>query len=228
MTALLVLVMFAIFLTIDYVRSERKTARKPVREAQPDVFALPRPVPAMVSGFEVRDNVRYHPGHTWALQESPTMVRVGIDDFAARLAGKIDSVTLPKRGQWVRQGQKFMTLLRNGDKAELVSPIEGEVTGVNEAAVKDGSVVGRDPYGDGWLITVTSPDAETNFRNLLGLNMARQWLAEAASRLRAKMMVPTLAMAGGLAQDGGVALANLGAEIPSAAWTELTHEFFLT
>jgi hypothetical protein len=31
-------------------------------------------------------------------------VRVGLDDFAARLAGKLDH-QLPDRGRWVRQGQ---------------------------------------------------------------------------------------------------------------------------
>jgi glycine cleavage system H lipoate-binding protein len=199
-----------------------------VAELQPGVITMPRIQPAFAAGFELRENVRFHPGHTWALQESPTMVRVGIDDFAARLAGKVDRIMLPKRGQWIRQGQKFMAVLRDGGKAELVSPIEGEVTGVNEAVLSDPSLAGRDPYGQGWLVTVMSPDAVTSFRNLLSGTMVRQWMAEAASRLRAKAMVPATAMVGGLAQDGGVAMTDLTAHIPDKTWEELTREFFLT
>ena len=30
------------------------------------------------------------PGHTWALQESPTLVRVGIDDFGVFVPGNRD------------------------------------------------------------------------------------------------------------------------------------------
>ena len=222
MTALLVLLTCAVFLTIDYVRS-RKRGKAPVVAREPKPAALPKLVPAFVGGFEVPENLRYHPGHTWALAESPSLVRVGLDDFAARLLGKIEEITLPKRGQWIRQGQKIVTVLRGGSKAELVSPIEGEVANVNEAALADKSLAARDPYGEGWLLTVQSPDAKTSFRNLLGGSVARKWMEEAASRLRMRMPV----LAGAVAQDGGVAVDDIAAHLPDEAWSELAKEFFL-
>lgn len=222
MAVLLLLIMFAVFLTIDYIRN-RKRVLEPARLPEPEIVPAPRLQPSFVSGFEVPSNLRYHLGHTWALQESPTLARVGFDDFAARLIGKCDSVILPKRGQWVRQGEKFLTVIRDGKKAELVSPIEGEVTNVNEAVGKDASLPCRDPYGQGWLVSVMSPDARTSFRNLLSGNLAKQWMSEAASRLRAK--VP--ALAGAVAQDGGLALKDVSSVIPNQSWSELAHEFFL-
>src|SRR5271165_5995106 len=78
-----------------------------------DVTA-PRLKPSLVGGFSVPDNLRYHPGHTWALSESPNLVRIGVDDFAAKLVGKIEHITLPQRGQWIRQGQKVWSIVRNG------------------------------------------------------------------------------------------------------------------
>lgn len=222
MSVILVLLMFAIFLTIDYLR-ERKHAPKTAVQAEPKALAPPRIQPSFVSGFQVPENLRYHPGHTWALQESPALVRVGMDDFAARLIGTCEEVLLPKRGQWIRQGQKLATIIRGGKKAELVSPIEGEVTRVNDAVGTDASLPCRDPYGEGWLITVMSPDAPTSFRNLLGGLLARSWMAEAANRLRA--WIP--AMAGAVAQDGGVAVNDLAAQVPNETWSQLTHEFLL-
>jgi len=222
MTVILVLVTFAIFLTIDYLRQE-KPATQPVA-AEPEAASAPRLRPVYVGGFELPENFRYHPGHTWALAESPNLVRVGLDDFAARLIGKIDHMILPKRGQWVRQGQKLMTVFRNGAKAELVSPVEGEVTQVNEAAVEDPSLAGREPYGKGWLVSVFAPDAQTSFRNLLGGNLARSWMSDAATRLFGKLP----AMAGAVAQDGGLAVHDLTAEMPDQKWADVTKEFFLT
>ena len=219
MTVILVLITFAIFLTIDYLRQE-KPAPQPIEEAP---APAPRLVPRYVSGFEVPDNCRYHPGHTWALAESPNLVRVGLDDFAARLIGKIDHIVLPKRGQWVRQGQKLATIFRDGAKTELVSPVEGEVTQVNEAALNDPALAGNDPYGKGWLVSLFSPDEQTSFRNLLGGNLARSWMAEAAARLFAKMP----AMAGAVAQDGGLAVHDLTAQMPDQKWEDVTKEFFL-
>ena len=87
MTVILMLAMFAIFLTIDYVR-KGKEARETAAAREEAASVAPRVLPTIVAGFELPENRRYHPGHTWALQESPTLVRVGVDDFGARLVGK--------------------------------------------------------------------------------------------------------------------------------------------
>jgi len=222
MTVLAVLATFIVFLTIDYVRS-RKRGVAPVAVREQAAVPVSGVRPAVVGGFELPENLRYHPGHTWALAESPTLVRVGLDAFAARLIGKIEGITLPKRGQWIRQGQKIVTVLRDGSKAELVSPIEGEVTNVNDAVLADNALPGRDPYGDGWLLMVMAPDAKVSFRNLLNGTLARRWMEEAASRLRMRMP----ALAGAVAQDGGVVVDDVAAHLPDQAWSDLTREFFL-
>jgi len=223
MTVILMLAMFAIFLTIDYLR-KGKEAREIAAAREEAATAAPRMLPTIVAGFELPDNRRYHQGHTWALQESPTLVRVGLDDFGARLAGKIDEISLPKRGQWIRQGQKFATLVRDGQKAELVSPVEGEVSNVNEALLSDLAVLTNDPYGQGWFVSVLSPDLAISFRNLLNGTLARKWMAEASSRLQ--MRIPMLA--GAVAQDGGLAVHDLTVQMPTTKWAEITREFFLT
>ena len=156
MTALLVVLMFAVFILIDhYFRIAKHTAPQ-VAPVSPErsTFAPPSPV---VSGFRVPEHLRYHPGHTWALPESPTQVRIGMDEFAAKLVGKIERVALPQRGQWIRQGQKIWTIFRDGKSIDMLSPIEGQVTDINEAAVRDPEPARKDPYSDGWLVTVNSP-----------------------------------------------------------------------
>lgn len=222
MTIILMLSMFAIFLTIDYFMKKNKVAVHEPETAM--VSAAAHVLPTYVAGFDLPNNRSYHQGHTWALQESPTLVRVGLDDFGARLAGKIDGIVLPKRGQWLRQGQKFATLLRDGQKVDLVSPVEGEVTNVNDALLLDSSQTNADPYGSGWFVSVVSPDLQTNFRNLLNGTLARKWMAEVASRLQLRM--PSLA--GAVAQDGGVAVHDLTVQMPTEKWGEITREFFLT
>ncbi|HEY1261973.1 MAG TPA: glycine cleavage system protein H [Terriglobales bacterium] len=219
MTVVLMLLMFSIFLVADYF-----LRRKPL-PAQATVLEhpIPKMIPSVVAGFQMPENLSYHPGHTWALRESPNLVRVGIDDFASRLTGKIDSVMLPQRGQWIRQGQKFLTVFHNGQSAAMVSPIEGTVADVNSAALQNPDAARKDPYGDGWLVKVDSPDAKTNFRNLLNGSLARSWMEDTALHLRI-MMSPTAAV---LAQDGGVAMDNLTAHLTGEEWSRVAKEFFL-
>ena len=223
MTVLLILATFVIFLTIDYFYGRRRAAQPAVAIGREPV-ARPRLLPTIVAGFELPENLRYHPGHTWALAESPRLMRVGFDDFAARLIGKMDRISLPQRGRWIRQGQTLLTVYRDGSKAEIVSPMEGIVADVNEHVLRDPALALRDPYGDGWLVTVESPDAKTNFRNLLGGAVARKWMEEAAACLFERMP----ALAGAVAQDGGVAVSDLTSHLPDQNWTEWTREFFLT
>jgi len=225
MTVLLVLFFFATFLMIDYFRTRHALVQAvvPVTAAQPN--AEPRLRPALVGGFEVPENLRFHPGHTWALSESPNLVRVGMDDFASKLTGKLESITLPQRGQWIRQGQKMCTISRDGQAVDMVSPIEGTVSDINQALIKDPKLALRDPYGQGWLVTVNAPDPKTSFRNLLGGALARWWTEESASRLQRRM---PMAFAGALAQDGGVAINDVATQIPDQEWLPLAKEFFLS
>lgn len=224
MTVLLVLFTFATFLLIDYLRTRHATVESPLQAGASKHDAVPRLQPALVGGFEVPENLRYHPGHTWALSESPNLVRVGMDDFAAKLTGKLESITLPQRGQWIRQGQKMCTVQRDGCAVDMVSPIEGTVSDVNGAVMRDPELALNDPYGEGWLLTVQAPDAKTSFRNLLGGPLARWWTEESASRLQRRMPMAL----GALAQDGGVAVDNVSAHLPDEAWLPLAKEFFLS
>jgi glycine cleavage system H protein len=222
MTVVLVVLALAIFILIDYAWSRKrvmvtepktKCSRSPIPKAQPEC----------ASGIRPPGSIRYHPGHTWALRESPTLVRVGIDNLAARMIGRAESILLPKRGQWIRQGQKIFSVFRDGTKTELVSPIEGEVSSINEAVVKAPTLLNSDPYGDGWLLTVISPDAETNFRNLLGGDFARHWMEEEESRLSAKMQT----QAAVAARDNENETSGLPLCTSGQSWIELIREFFL-
>jgi glycine cleavage system H protein len=217
MTILLVLLTFVTLIAIDYFTGPKAILPTQEKEVRP---AAPRP--SLVNGFALPATLKYHPGHTWVMPESSDMVRCGIDDLAAKLIGKTESVQLPQRGQWVRQGQKLASFVRNGVAVDVVSPIEGTVTDINEAAVKSPELITKDSYGDGWLVSVQAPDAKTNFRNLLSGEMARSWMTEAANRLALRLNMNPATM-----QDGGVAAENLGAELKAEVFAEAAKEFFL-
>src|SRR5437660_8971960 len=166
MTVIMVLATFAIFLLIDYVRSQKQVVKQPA--VQPVIREVPsHVVPAMVSGFQVPENVRYHSGHTWALSESRELVRVGMDDFASKLVGKIESIALPQRGRWVRQGQKIWTIFRDGKSVDMVSPIEGMITVEYDAVTKHPEMAVKDPSGVGRIVGGKAPSPTGNTPKLL-------------------------------------------------------------
>ena len=222
MTVLLVLGTFLVFIVLDYALNSRKALR--TVGAETHSLVATRNDSDYVDGFLVPQTVSYHSGHSWLVRERQNVVRVGADEFAAALAGKVESIELPKPGQWIRQGQKVISFVRNGQKTEMVSPTEGEVMAINSAVVENPALLREEPYGKGWLLSVHVPDEENTTRNLIPRMLVGEWMREAVERLYAHQ--PNLA--GAVAADGGRPAEDLLASIPNADWKEVTGEFFLT
>jgi glycine cleavage system H protein len=219
MTVLLVLVTFLTFALADFILSRGKVPQVAVEKA-----VEPGMEPAFVDGFAVSDKVRYHPGHAWCMQERKHIERVGVDEFAAALAGPVDKIDLPRPGQWIRQGQKAWGFSRKGEKVEMVSPVEGEVIEVNSEVAKNPSLLRDDPYNRGWLMVVHVPDEENTSRNLLPKSLVHNWMRSAVEALYARQ--PQLV--GATAADGGRPVEDPAAALPTAEWRALAGEFFLT
>jgi len=165
MSILFVLLMFLLVMSISYFR-----ARGEVPATQPEVWAGP-PTPRLQReyGFSIPEGYCFHPGHTWVLREAPETARVGLDSFASNLVGKIDRIEVMGLNRWVRQGQKLMTVFSGGQSLNLLSPVEGVVTAINHDVVTDPSLITQDPYRNGWIAMVKSPDLATNQKNLFVL-----------------------------------------------------------
>jgi len=222
MTVILVLATFLVFILLDYVMNRGKvmnTVSVSASKAVPAQFGGD-----YVEGFHVPQTVSYHSGHSWLMQERKNVVRVGADEFAAALLGKIEKIELPKPGQWIRQGQKVLSFFRDGVKTEMVSPTEGEVMEVNAEILNNPATLRQDPYGKGWLVAVHVPDEESTTRNLIPKGLVSGWMRDAAERLYARQP----ALAGAVAADGGSPAEDLLASLPDANWAKVTGEFFLT
>jgi hypothetical protein len=96
---------------------------------------------------------------------------------------------------------------------------------VNDEVARHPETLTADPYGNSWLMTVQSPDAKTNFRNLLSGNMARNLMDDSARKLA--KYIPAMTGSLTLAQDGGKAHADIAKQLPADKYVEITKEFFL-
>jgi glycine cleavage system H lipoate-binding protein len=216
MSILFVLLMFLLVMSISYFRTRQEV----VAEVRPGPQA---PRMQREYGFSIPDGYCFHPGHTWVMREGSEIARVGVDSFATNLLGKIDQVEVAGVNRWVRQGQKLVTLKSGGATFEMVSPVEGVVTAVNKDAIEDPSVIGRDPYQNGWLAVVKSPDLAMNQKNLVQGGMVAPWLQNSVTRLNG--MVAQLAPT--MAADGGLPMAGLLTRVEPELREKLAKEFLL-
>jgi len=215
---------FVLLVGHDFYLQWRQARRMEVKSAAPETREKAQAFPMnVIGGFKAPANLAYHPGHAWAMKESRQLVRVGLDDFAARVVGQIDQIDLPARGRWLRQGERGWTIGRGSHRFEMLSPIEGEVVEVNPEVLRDPSLAHEDPYGIGWLVAVQAPAVDGNMRNLLHGRLAERWLEESVGTLHARVSPGSEARL----QDGGHAIGDVLSLVPEFRWEKFVQEMLL-
>jgi glycine cleavage system H protein len=88
-----------------------------------------------------------------------TPVRVGITAVAVEALGELVYLDLPDVGSTIVAGQACGEVESTKTVSELLPPVSGRVTLVNNAAIEEPSLVATDPYGDGWLFAVLATES---------------------------------------------------------------------
>jgi glycine cleavage system H lipoate-binding protein len=217
MTAILVVLTIAAFLAVDFVLSRRR-ARVPARAGVAGIDA---------ATFAAAEGVFYGPGHTWARLESDGSVRVGIDDFARRLIGRVERIDTAPEGTALDRNDAAFVIYQGEKSAGFAPPMEGVVTAVNRAALVDPERVTGDPYGDGWLVVVRPRRLAEGLRRLRVGEDAARWLGSEAARLRdfLAVQVPADAVLGATMPDGGAPVDGLLEQLDQPVWERFEAEF---
>lgn len=103
---------------------------------------------------DIRTDRRYSEDHEWVLPLEGTSARVGVSLVATDALGDLVYLDLPEVGAAVTAGVVCGEIESTKSVAELFSPVTGTVLERNEAALDDPTIVGGDPYDDGWLLVV--------------------------------------------------------------------------
>ena len=220
MSILFVLLMFLLIISVRYFIEPKD---QPALEYKIAVKPL-SPVVKREYGFEIPQDYCFHLGHMWVNKEGPDDARVGADKFATNLLGKVDKVEIRGANRWVRQGQKLITLTSGTTSVDLLSPVEGVVTAVNDDVLRNPELLTTDPYESGWIAMVKAPDLKVNQRNLIQGPMVAPWMQNNAARLNAMLAGPAPA----LAQDGGEPIKGLLPQLDPELRQTVVKEFFLS
>jgi glycine cleavage system H lipoate-binding protein len=177
------------------------------------------------AGFLAPADVMFHPGHAWAKLEGVDSVVVGMDEFAAKLLGSADSISLPKLGSRVKQGSLGWGFKTDSRVIHMLSPVEGEVVAVNHEVVHSPGAAFEDPYGKGWLFKVKSNNLTSNLKNMIPSGMVGEWFENIRQRLAGRGLAPASAP---LYADGGEPIRGIAKAVDPEGWDDLAREFFLT
>jgi glycine cleavage system H lipoate-binding protein len=177
-----------------------------------------------VKGFDVPMGYYFHDGHAWARIESGGYIRIGLDDFALKVLGKADALDLPLMGKELDQGKIGWGLKRKDNVADVLSPIDGVIIEVNSALREKPDAANREPYGEGWLFMVRTPDVKATMGKLMTDQNSLSWMNNEVKNL--ETMIEDVA--GPLAADGGYLADDIFGNLPDLGWNNLTKAFLKT
>ena len=82
----------------------------------------------------------YSKNHLW-LKTDRNTAEIGLTDYAAEKLRNIVFVNLPDVGEHLSEGEKFGDVESVKTVSDLISPVDGEVTEVNETLLDEPEVI---------------------------------------------------------------------------------------
>ncbi|HYB25758.1 MAG TPA: glycine cleavage system protein GcvH [Solirubrobacteraceae bacterium] len=103
------------------------------------------------------DDLKYHPEHDWARIDGDTAT-FGITWYAQDALGEVVFFDAPAVGASVSKDQAYTEVESVKAVSDVIAPLSGEVTAVNDALADSPETINDDPYGEGWLVRVKLSD----------------------------------------------------------------------
>jgi glycine cleavage system H protein len=122
------------------------------------------------------DELKYHPEHDWARIDGDEAT-FGITWYAQDALGEVVFYEPPEVGATIAKDAAYAEVESVKAVSDVVAPLSGEITAVNEALADAPEKINEDPYGDGWLVRIRLADASEPDA-LLDLAAYRQVLAD--------------------------------------------------
>jgi glycine cleavage system H protein len=103
------------------------------------------------------DDLKYHSEHDWARIDGDEAT-FGITWYAQDSLGEIVFFDPPAVGSQLTKDEQYTEVESVKAVSDVVAPLSGEVTAVNEALASNPEAINDDPYGAGWLVKVKLSD----------------------------------------------------------------------
>jgi len=141
---------------------------------------------AVYHGYDMPDDLYYHPEHAWVRVEDDGTVTIGMNDFYQKSAGDTTYIDLPFEGDEVEQGETCGKIQSAKWVGKLVAPLSGEVLEVNEDLEDDPTLINTDPYADGWIMRMRPSALDDEIGDLIHGPDVEAWIEKEIADAEAK------------------------------------------
>lgn len=106
----------------------------------------------------IPDELQYTAEHEWVRDNGDGTITFGVTDYAQDSLGDIVYVSLPAVGDALVAGEPCGEIESTKSVSDIYAPVSGTVSAVNDQLDDAPDVINGDPYGDGWMVQVTTAE----------------------------------------------------------------------
>jgi glycine cleavage system H lipoate-binding protein/ABC-type phosphate transport system substrate-binding protein len=188
-----------------------------------------QPVNFDENSLEVPNGLYFDKTHTWAFMEKDGTVRAGIDDFLRHITGPVTRIEMKMPGDRIKKGEPFLTLVHQGKKLVICSPVSGIIREHNQELTRNVAILHSSPLSEGWIYQIEPLNWMREIQFLAMAENYRLWIRIEFSRLKDFLAITlkpdNLRFDYVALQDGGTLkdqfLADLGPEV----WEDFQNKF---
>lgn len=103
----------------------------------------------------------YFSNHTWIQKLADGKCKIGVNTFLGNLLQPVMGAVVITPPSRIEKDSPFAWFIRDDETFTIHSSIPGIAVEVNNALSSKPALVTKDPYGEGWLLTIT-PQSECN------------------------------------------------------------------
>ena len=116
--------------------------------------------------FSIPGGVFISKNHTWASLNQEGIAKIGIDDFAKKLIGRVYSIELPNLGMSVKVGQPLFTVKQGNRSITFNSPVSGKVSQINTLLKENLEALDVTPYERNWVCALDTENIDSEIKEL--------------------------------------------------------------
>jgi glycine cleavage system H protein len=139
-----------------------------LKQLQPRIHVTGAPEPgAMPEGeFAIPGGALVSEGHCWAALAEDGTAKVGLDDFARKAIGRIESIEFPDTGKKVNAGEPLFTVVQGQRRIAFQAPISGTVVMTNAQLTANAGAIEDFAYGENWVCVIEGDDLDAELGEL--------------------------------------------------------------
>ena len=116
--------------------------------------------------FSIPGGVFISKNHTWVNMNQAGIAKIGIDDFAKKLIGRVYAIELPNLGMNVKSGQPLFTIKQGSRNITFNSPVSGKVSQINTLLKDNVDALDVTPYERNWVCALDAENLDNEIKDM--------------------------------------------------------------